>query len=70
MQSYGKSFKAKKTGRISDDEITVFDSVGFALEDFSALRLTHQLAEQYHIGKPLQMIPELSDPKDLFSVLK
>lgn len=62
--------QGKKNGRTSENEITVFDSVGFALEDFSALRLTHKLAEQYHIGKPLQMIPQLTDPKDLFSVLK
>lgn len=60
----------EKQGRSNDSEITVFDSVGFALEDFSALRLTHALAEKYGIGKPLQMIPSLNDPKDLFSVLK
>ena len=27
-----------------DAEVTVFDSVGFALEDFSALRFLHELA--------------------------
>ena len=59
----------KKPGRTANDEITVFDSVGFALEDFSALRLTHQLAEKYNIGSAMNMIPELTDPKDLFSAL-
>lgn len=58
-----------KPGRTSDDEITVFDSVGFALEDFSALKLTHQLTEKYNIGSTINMIPELIDPKDLFSAL-
>ena len=58
-----------KPARISDDEITVFDSVGFALEDFSALKLTYELAQKYNIGTSLNMIPELHNPKDLFSVL-
>ena len=56
----------QKQGRVSSDEITVFDSVGFALEDFSVLRLTYELAKEHHIGAPMQMIPELNDPKDLF----
>nr|WP_208123291.1 ornithine cyclodeaminase [Facilibium subflavum] len=60
----------KKKGRLSEDEITVFDSVGFALEDFSALRLLYKLATKYGIGTPLNMIPQLNDPKDLFSSLK
>lgn len=59
----------EKQGRVSQEEITVFDSVGFALEDFSALKLTYQLAEKYNIGVSMNMIPALKDPKDLFSVL-
>jgi ornithine cyclodeaminase len=31
-------------GRTSDAQITLFDSVGFALEDYSALRTMHSLA--------------------------
>ncbi|MBK2124050.1 ornithine cyclodeaminase [Fangia hongkongensis] len=58
-----------KKGRVSDEEITIFDSVGFALEDFSALKLTYELSQKYDIGTGLNMIPTLSDPKDLFSVL-
>ncbi|WP_204723380.1 ornithine cyclodeaminase [Fastidiosibacter lacustris] len=61
--------EGQKQGRTSADEITVFDSVGFALEDFSVLKLTYQLAEKYDIGVPINMIPVLKDPKDLFSVL-
>ncbi len=58
-----------RPGRESEDEITLFDSVGFALEDYAALRLVHQLAEQYGIGREIEMIPELDDPKDLFGRL-
>lgn len=58
-----------KPGRTSEQQITVFDSVGFAMEDFSALKLTFHLLNKYHVGRQLDMIPQLSDPKDLFSVL-
>jgi ornithine cyclodeaminase len=61
----------KKPGRTSDKEITLFDSVGFALEDFSVLALVHVLAEQYRIGQQINLIPEtLQDPKNLFSLLE
>lgn len=58
-----------KPGRTNETEITLFDSVGFAIEDFSALKLTHQLTEKYHIGDVVNMIPPLEDPKDLFSAI-
>jgi ornithine cyclodeaminase len=38
-------------GRQRADEITVFDSVGFALEDFSALRLVQQMAAELGLGR-------------------
>lgn len=58
-----------KKGRESSEEITLFDSVGFALEDYSILRLMYRLAEDYHMGRKLDMIPEISDPKNLFGVI-
>ena len=63
-------FTEKKSPRINDDEITLFDSVGFAIEDFSVLKLTHALSQQYAIGQAMNMIPPLTDPKDLFSLVK
>jgi ornithine cyclodeaminase len=60
----------KKPGRVSNEEITLFDSVGFAIEDYSSLRLVHRLAEENHIGHQLDMIPEPADPKNLFGVLQ
>jgi ornithine cyclodeaminase len=56
-------------GRQRADEITVFDSVGFALEDYSALRLVQQLAAELGLGQPLALIPALADPKDLYAQL-
>jgi ornithine cyclodeaminase len=52
-------------------EVTLFDSVGFALEDFSALRYLMKLDQQRRAGSQgLDLIPQLHDPKDLFGALK
>ena len=56
-------------GRRRADEVTVFDSVGFALEDFSALGLMSRLAAAQGLGRDVDLIPALDDPKDLFSQL-
>jgi ornithine cyclodeaminase len=56
-------------GRRSDEQVTVFDSVGFALEDYSALRFMREQSIALGIGEPLPLIPALADPKNLFSVL-
>ena len=55
-------------GRDSDDAITIFDSVGFALEDFSALRFLHAAALEHDLGEEIHLVPELDDPKDLFQL--
>jgi ornithine cyclodeaminase len=53
------------SGRAGDDEVTVFDSVGFALEDFSALRyLDEQLDARF--TQQIDLVPDLADPKDLY----
>jgi len=59
----------RRPGRESDEELTIFDSVGFALEDYSALRLVNALAEETGIGQETSLIPELDDPKNLFGAL-
>lgn len=56
-------------GRHSTTQVTVFDSVGFALEDFSALRLMGELARGLGLGERIALIPALPDPKDLFGQL-
>lgn len=60
----------KKSGRENNEEITLFDSVGFALEDYSVLRLVHTFAEALHIGHMMEMIPEMENPKDLYGFLE
>jgi len=59
----------RHAGRADPAQITVFDSVGFALEDFSALRFLYEAAGQAGIGERLALIPELDDPKNLYGTL-
>ena len=57
-------------GRTSAEQITLFDSVGFAIEDFSALRYIRD-----HIGgtdyyMDLDLLADPDDPRDLFGMLQ
>jgi ornithine cyclodeaminase len=53
--------------RTGADQITVFDSVGFALEDYSALRFLHQLTSRHaEAPRQIDLVPDLDDPKDLY----
>ncbi len=55
---------------VSKDGTIIFDSVGFALQDYSVLRLTYKLANELNIGKELNLIPQIDDVKDLYSLIK
>jgi ornithine cyclodeaminase len=59
----------KQPGRINDSMVTVFDSVGFALEDFAALRFMRDAAVELGLGERLQLIPDMPNPKNLFGQL-
>jgi ornithine cyclodeaminase len=59
----------KQPGRINDSMVTVFDSVGFALEDFAALRFMRDAAVELGLGEPMQLIPDMPNPKNLFGQL-
>jgi ornithine cyclodeaminase len=54
-------------GRDDASQVTIFDSVGFALEDFSALTYVHKMALELNEGEDISLVPELDDPKDLFA---
>lgn len=59
-----------KPGRVNAQEITLFDDVGFALEDYSILRYIYALSQSYPIGLDVDLIPsQISDPKNLFGLL-
>jgi len=56
-------------GRSDGAQITLFDSVGFAVEDFSALRYVHGRIAETGFFQPLDMIADPDDPRDLFGML-
>jgi ornithine cyclodeaminase len=59
-----------RPGRSNDQEVTIFDSVGFALSDFSSLRYLQRLNAEYpEGGQRIDLIPDLEDPKDLFACM-
>ena len=60
----------KQPGRQSATEITVFDSVGFALEDFAALAFMGDTAAELGLGEIIELVPQARDPKNLFGVLR
>ena len=57
-------------GRTSDAQITLFDGVGFAIEDFSALRYVRDQLEATGLYQDLDMIADPDDPRDLFGMVQ
>ncbi len=60
----------QEKGRDNDTQITFFDSVGFAMEDFSALRYVHGVSQALNLGAEIPLIPALQDPKDLYQLIQ
>jgi ornithine cyclodeaminase len=59
----------KAEGRKDARQITLFDSVGFAIEDFSALRYIHRAIQGTTFYTDLDLLADLDDPRDLFGML-
>lgn len=57
-------------GRTNSDEITLFDSVGFAIEDFSALRYVRDHIAETELFLDLDLLADPDDPRDLFGMLQ
>ena len=57
-------------GRRSEAQITLFDSVGFAIEDFSALRYVREKLVGTDYFQKLDIIADPDDPRDLFGMLQ
>lgn len=55
-----------EAGRQSAEQVTVFDSVGFALEDYATLRYVLAQSTRCQLGVEVELVPEADDPKDLF----
>ncbi len=59
----------EKKGRTSPGQITLFDSVGFATEDFSALRYIRDRFAQTGYYQELDLLADPDDPRDLFGMV-
>ena len=59
----------RSPGRVSAKQITLFDGVGFAIEDFAALRYVHDRVKGTSFVQNLDMIADPDDPRDLFGML-
>ncbi len=57
-------------GRRDDRQITLFDSVGFAIEDFSALRYVREKLKGTRFYQEIDIIADPDDPRDLFGMLQ
>lgn len=51
------------------DQITIFDSVGFAVEDFSALRYVRDAVHGSGFFEEIDLVASPEDPKDLFGLV-
>jgi ornithine cyclodeaminase len=56
-------------GRTHANQVTLFDSVGFAIEDFSALRYIRAKLVETGLCDQLDMIADPDDPRDLFGMI-
>ena len=56
-------------GRTGRDQITLFDSVGFAIEDFAALRFVHDAVRDGAAHDMLDLMADPDDPRDLFGMV-
>lgn len=57
-------------GRTSRDQITLFDSVGFATEDLSALRYMRDAVEGTAYAEQIDLIAAPEDPRNLYGLIR
>ncbi|WP_114388826.1 ornithine cyclodeaminase [Notoacmeibacter marinus] len=62
--------RGEADGRKGDSQITLFDSVGFAIEDFSALRFVLEKTAGTDYCVQLDLLADPDDPRDLFGMLQ
>lgn len=62
-------FSGKAAGRTDARQITVFDSVGFAVEDFATLRHVWDMSGHGRLFQQVELLTAPADPRDLYGVL-
>ena len=56
-------------GRTDARQVTLFDSVGFAIEDFAALNWVHDEVARSGAGQKLDLLADPDDPRDLYGMV-
>jgi ornithine cyclodeaminase len=69
VQELWQVIAGRAAGRKSTAQITLFDSVGFAIEDFSALRYVRDQVLHTPFFEKLDMLADPDDPRDLFGMV-
>ncbi|MCE0504996.1 ornithine cyclodeaminase [Roseivivax sp. GX 12232] len=69
VQEFWRVLSGEIPGRQGSAEVTLFDSVGFAIEDFSALRFVRNAIEGTPYYTPLDLLADPDEPRDLYGML-
>lgn len=70
VTEFWKVLNGQDAGRRDARQITLFDSVGFAIEDFSALRYVHAKLNGTDFFQQIDLLADPDDPRDLFGMLR
>jgi len=60
--------KGELPGRTTQQQLTIFDGVGFAIEDFSALRYVYDLVSKHQNCQELELLVAPENPRNLFGL--
>lgn len=69
VTEFWQVLNGQAAGRTSADQVTIFDSVGFAIEDFSALRYVRDAVATTDFFDEIDLVANPDDPKDLFGLI-
>lgn len=69
VTEFWKVLTGEESGRTSESQITLFDGVGFAIEDFSALRYVYDQIQRSSEFEALDLLANPQDPRNLFGLL-
>ena len=69
MTEFWQVLNGQQPGRLHASEVTICDSVGFAPEDYAALKFVRDTAAELGTGDVVELAPLTADPKNLFGLL-
>ena len=69
MTELADVIRGRSPGRSDPRQITLFDSVGFAVEDFSALRYVRAQLAGTGLFEDLDLLADPDEPRDLYGML-